>query len=166
MPDADHEDSDFRVLYSGREKIVAHSIAQEIAKLTAAQGLAKLARVSDNPNRFPGKSAILSAVCRPFFPSSFSAVRESSIVQAKVLDHLLKGDGLLLAPTKTFENPLGQVDVLDVVQVLKDGLADIVALAPPGLLCQSIQATFDALRQPDRQHIMISIVSATYMYDN
>ena len=45
---------------------------------------------------------------------------------------MLQGDGPLVTAADAFQGPFGQIQVLDLFQVLEDGFTDIVGLGAPG----------------------------------
>src|ERR1700730_5368109 len=48
------------------------------------------------------------------------------------LHDFLQGDSLLLTAADPFQRALGQIHVLDILQVFEDGFTDIVRLGAPG----------------------------------
>src|ERR1700690_4089816 len=61
-------------------------------------------------------------------------------------------DGALIAAADSFERGLGQVDVLEIVQMLKDRFADIKNLGTPGAPGELLQSAFDGGRESNGQH--------------
>src|SRR5579863_8572734 len=68
-----------------------------------------------------------------------------SIVQAKVLSHFLRSKSATLSFAKAFYYFGGQIVVLDLIDVIKDHLADVEGLGAPGLFCDSVETTLDFL---------------------
>jgi hypothetical protein len=68
------------------------------------------------------------------------------------LHDFLQRDGPLFAPSDAFERAFGQMQVLEIFQVLDDGLPDIVGLGAPCAAGQLLQAFFDGLRKSNGQH--------------
>src|SRR5260370_5035663 len=68
------------------------------------------------------------------------------------LHHLLQGDRPLFTATDAFQGAFGQIQVLDLFQVLEDGFTDIVGLGAPGTPGKLLQALFDGLRKSNGQH--------------
>src|SRR6266481_2147736 len=85
-------------------------------------------------------------------PSSCSADSDSSTLQAKSLYDLLQGDGPLFTAADASQRAFGQIQVLDLFQVLEDGFTNIVGLGAPGTPGKLLQALFDGLRKSNGQH--------------
>src|ERR1700680_2617236 len=73
------------------------------------------------------------------------------------LHDLLQGDGPLLAAADAFQGAFGQIQVLDLFQVLEDCLTNIVGLGAPGTPGKLLQAFFDGLRKSNGQHSYLAI---------
>src|SRR6266403_1579316 len=70
---------------------------------------------------------------------------------------LLQGDGPLFTAADAFQGAFGQIQVLDLFQVLEDGFTDIVGLGAPGTPGKLLQALFDGLRKSNGQHNYLAI---------
>src|SRR6266478_7673552 len=95
--------------------------------------------------------------CGSSLPSSRSTWAESSIFQAMPLQSILKGDGLLFAGADTIQCALGLIQVLKVIQVFEDGLADVEGLGAAGAAGELFQALFDGLWESNGQHGNLAI---------
>src|SRR6266568_1882431 len=73
------------------------------------------------------------------------------------LHDLLQGDGPLFTAADAFQGAFGQIQVLDLFQVLEDGFTDIVGLGAPGTPGKLLQALFDGLRKSNGQHNYLAI---------
>src|SRR5882724_9087119 len=73
------------------------------------------------------------------------------------LHDLLQGDGPLFTAANAFQGAFGQIQVLDLFQVLEDGFTDIVGLGAPGTPGKLLQALFDGLRKSNGQHNYLAI---------
>src|SRR5258708_22643583 len=73
------------------------------------------------------------------------------------LHDLLQGDGPLFTAADAFQGPFGQIQVLDLFQVLEDGFTDIVGLGSPGTPGKLLQALFDGLRTSTGQPNYLAI---------
>jgi hypothetical protein len=63
----------------------------------------------------------------------------------------LQGDGPLFTAADAFQGAFGQIQVLDLFQVLEDGITNIVGLGAPGTPGKLLQALFDGLRKSNGQ---------------
>src|SRR5712691_4248135 len=90
--------------------------------------------------------------CGSSLPSSRSTWAESSIFQAMPLQSIFKGDGLLFPAADAIQDALGQIEVLEVVEVFEDGLADVEGLGAAGAAGELFQAFFDGLGETNGQH--------------
>src|SRR5713101_8464794 len=73
------------------------------------------------------------------------------------LHDLLQGDGPLFTAADAFQGAFGQIQVLDLFQVLEDGFTNIVGLGAPGTPGKLLQALFDGLRKSNGQHNYLAI---------
>ena len=73
------------------------------------------------------------------------------------LHDLLQGDGPLCTAADAFQGAFGQIQVLDLFQVLEDGFTNIVGLGAPGTPGKLLQALFDGLRKSNGQHSYLAI---------
>src|SRR5258707_15131776 len=73
------------------------------------------------------------------------------------LHDLLQGDGPLFTAADAFQGAFGQIQVLDVFQVLEDGFTNLVGLGAPGAPGKLLQALFDGLRKSNGQHNYLAI---------
>jgi len=70
---------------------------------------------------------------------------------------LLQRDCPLFTAADAFQGAFGQIQVLDLFQVLEDGFTDIVGLGAPGTPGKLLQALFDGLRKSNGQHNHLAI---------
>src|SRR5882672_8210478 len=70
---------------------------------------------------------------------------------------LLQGDGPLFTAADALQGAFGQIQVLDLFQVLEDGFTNIVGLGAPGTPGKLLQALFDGLRKSNGQHNYLAI---------
>ena len=61
---------------------------------------------------------------------------------------------MFLSVADPFQDRGTEAGILHVLEFLDNGLARIVALAPPGRLCQGMEARFDLLRESDRHRAL------------
>jgi hypothetical protein len=73
------------------------------------------------------------------------------------LHDLLQGDGPLFTAADAFHGTFGQIQVLDLFQVLEDGFTNIVGLGASGTPGKLLQALFDGLRKSNGQHNYLAI---------
>src|SRR5580692_6053171 len=73
------------------------------------------------------------------------------------LHDFLQGDSLLFTAADPFQRAFGQIQVLDILQVLEDGFTNIVGLGAPGTPGKLLQAFFDGLRKSNGQHNYLAI---------
>src|SRR5712691_12245030 len=95
--------------------------------------------------------------CGSSLPSSRSTWAESSIFRAMPLQSILKWDGLLFPGADTIQGALGLIQVLKVVQVFEDGLADVEGLGAAGAAGELFQAFLDGLWESNGQHGNLAI---------
>src|SRR6266478_536556 len=89
--------------------------------------------------------------------SSRSTCADSSIFQAMPLQSILKWGGLLFPGADAIQGALGQIEVLEVVEVFEDGLADVESLGAAGAAGELFQALFDGLWESNGQHGNLAI---------
>src|SRR5713226_8411701 len=89
--------------------------------------------------------------------SSRSTCADSSIFQAMPLQSILKWGGLLFPGADTIQGALGLIQVLKVVEVFEDGLADVESLGAAGAAGELFQAFFDGLWESNGQHGNLAI---------
>src|SRR6266851_2887186 len=77
------------------------------------------------------------------FSSSRRASASNSIVQAMLAHNFLERNGLGSARFNRFHSLLGQINIFQIVKVLKDGLAGVVSLGASGALGEAREALFD-----------------------
>jgi len=58
----------------------------------------------------------------------------------------------IVAATQRLQTRLGEVEVLQIIEVLDDGLAHVVALGAPGALGERFKSLFEIFREADRKH--------------
>jgi hypothetical protein len=68
------------------------------------------------------------------------------------LQSVLKWDGLLFPAADAIQGALGLIQVLEVVEVFENGLADIKSLGAAGATRKLLQAFFDGLWKSNGQH--------------
>jgi len=68
-----------------------------------------------------------------------------------------QGDGALFAATDSFQRAFGQIQVLEIFQVLQDGFPDVEGLGPAGAPRELLQAFFDGLWKANGQHNYLAI---------
>src|SRR5258708_39805286 len=83
--------------------------------------------------------------CGSSLPSSRSTWAESSILQAMPLQSIFEWDGLLVPGADAIQGTFGQIQVLKVVKVLKNGFADVESLGAAGAAGGAFQEVFDGL---------------------
>src|SRR5258708_22856457 len=81
--------------------------------------------------------------CGSSLPSSRSTWAESSILQAMPLQSIFEWDGLLVPGADAIQGTFGQIQVLKVVKVLKNGFADVESLGAAGAAGEPFHALFD-----------------------
>lgn len=62
---------------------------------------------------------------------------------------VLQRKRLFFAAADAFEGAFGQIHVLEILQVLKDGFSNVECLGAPSAPGQIIQTFFDGLGKPD-----------------
>src|SRR5918993_806122 len=92
------------------------------------------------------------ATLRSSFLRFLCARPESSIFQAILLHQLLERDRLRLARPDGLDLALGQIQVLEILQMLQNGLANVEGLGSACGLGEGIQAALDLDRQSDSYH--------------
>src|SRR5260370_42444850 len=90
--------------------------------------------------------------CGSSLPSSRSTWAESSIFQAMPVQSIFQRNGLLFPATDTIQGAFGLIQVLKVIQVFEDGLADVESLGAAGAAGEFFQSSFDGLGEADGQH--------------
>src|ERR1700687_5166954 len=70
---------------------------------------------------------------------------------------LASGGWSLFTAADAFQGAFGQIQVLDLFQVLEDGFTNIVGLGAPGTPGKLLQALFDGLRKSNGQHNYLAI---------
>src|SRR5208282_1984993 len=90
--------------------------------------------------------------CASSLLSARSTSADSSTLQAMTFHYVLQGDGPLLAGTDALQHTFGKVHVLEILEVLKQGFANIVGLRSSGTPRQPLQAFFNGLWKSNRQH--------------
>src|SRR5580658_147883 len=83
------------------------------------------------------------------FSSSRRASGSNSILQAMLAHNFLERNGLHPARFNRFHSLLGQINVFQIVKMLKDGLAGVVSLGAAGFLGEASEALFDLLGKAD-----------------
>src|SRR5260370_41208108 len=83
--------------------------------------------------------------CGSSLPSSRSTWAESSIFQAMPLQSIFQWNGLLFAATDTIQGAFGLIQVLKVIQVFEDGLADVESLGAAGAAGEFFLRSFGGL---------------------
>ena len=73
------------------------------------------------------------------------------------LHDLLQEGGSLFTAADAFQGAFGQIQALDLFQVLEDGFTNILGLGAPGAPGQLLQAFFDGLRKSNGQHNYLAI---------
>jgi hypothetical protein len=97
---------------------------------------------------------ILFAADLSSLASSFSADAVNSIFQVKTLLHFIYGGHSLLATPDTFENLFGQVNVFEIIEMLHDGLADVVGFASARSFSQNVKPLANAFRNANPDHLV------------
>jgi hypothetical protein len=75
-----------------------------------------------------------------------------SIFQAMPLQDVLKWDGPLFTRANAIQGAFGLIQILKVVKVFEDGLADIESLGATSATSELFEALFDGLRETNCQH--------------
>jgi len=63
----------------------------------------------------------------------------------------------LLAAANALQRLFGEIDILQIIEMLEDGLTDIVGFGAPGAAGQVFKAFFNGLRKPDGKHKHLAI---------
>src|SRR6267142_5450317 len=90
--------------------------------------------------------------CGSSLLSSLSAVGDSSTFQAMTFQYVFERNGALLAAANALQRLFGKIDILQIIEMLEDGLTDIIGLGAPGAAGQLFKAFFNGLRKPDSKH--------------
>ena len=85
------------------------------------------------------------------------AAGEALVSHAVTLHDFFKGNGAVFTIANSFQRTFGQIYVLEIIQVLQDCFADVIALGAPSAASQSLKTLFDRLRKPDGQHLRLPI---------
>jgi hypothetical protein len=85
--------------------------------------------------------------------SSFCAAGSNSIfhfgLEAIAAHHFFEWDGTNPAGTNLCETLLGEVDIFELLEVLKDGFASVVCFGAAGALGEASEAFFDVVGKAD-----------------
>jgi hypothetical protein len=73
------------------------------------------------------------------------------------LQGVFEWNGPFLAATDALEGALGGVKVFEIIEVLKDGLANVETLCAPGAAGQFFKSFFDGLGKTNSQHETLSL---------
>jgi hypothetical protein len=73
------------------------------------------------------------------------------------LQSVFQRDSLLFTDPNAIQSTLGEIHVLEIIEVLEDGLSDIEGLGTAGAPSEFFEALFDGLRKPDGQHGNLAI---------
>src|SRR5882724_515479 len=95
--------------------------------------------------------------CGSSLPSSRSTWAESSIFQAMPLQSIFEWDGLLAPAADAVQGAFGLIQVLEIIQVLKDGFADVESLGTAGAAGELLQTFFNGLWKSNGQHRNLAI---------
>jgi hypothetical protein len=90
------------------------------------------------------------------FSSSFCAAGSNSIVhfgfETIAAHHFFKWDGTNASGANLCEALLGEVDILKLFKVLKDGFTGVICLGAPCPFGESVKALLDAFGKTDGKH--------------
>lgn len=78
--------------------------------------------------------------------------RKTLIFHATALHDFFKGNGAVFTIANSFQGTLGEIDVLEIFQVLQDCIAGVGTLGAPGAPSKLLKTFFDGLRKPNNQH--------------
>src|ERR1019366_10229249 len=90
--------------------------------------------------------------CVSSLHSSRSAAGETSIFHAMTLHDILEWNGVVFTIANALQSALGEIQVLEIFQMLQDGLAGVEALGAPSAAGKLLKTFFDGLRKSDGQH--------------
>src|SRR6266568_1511292 len=97
------------------------------------------------------------AGCASSLPSSRAASADSSTFHAITFQNVFQGNGELFAVADAFESAFGKGHILEVVEMLQDGFANVVGLGAAGTPREFFKAFFDGLRKANGQHKHLAI---------
>src|ERR1017187_5393343 len=86
--------------------------------------------------------------------SRLASLSNSTFQVAMLFHHFLKRHGVAAASAQILQPLFGDVDVFEIVEVIHQGLADVVAFGSPSVLCQLVKPLFDGCRKSDGNHIL------------
>jgi hypothetical protein len=72
---------------------------------------------------------------------------------------VLKGNRLYPAGLDLFHSLLGQINVFQILKILKDGLTSVVGLGAPSAFGKAGKALFDSFGEPDSEQDTLSFVA-------
>jgi hypothetical protein len=68
------------------------------------------------------------------------------------LQCVLKGNGLLFAAVYAFQGTFGEIEILELIEMFEDSLADVEGLCAAGATSEFLEALFDGLGKTDGKH--------------
>ena len=83
---------------------------------------------------------------------SRAAARSNSIRQAVPLHQRVQGNRRIVTGAALNQPELGEVQILEIVEMFKDCLTDVIALAASGSPRERIKTSLDFGGKPDGQH--------------
>ena len=83
------------------------------------------------------------------FSISPAAVADNSTRQGMLFQKVFEWDGLFLALLNAVEGFLGEIEILEIVEVFEDGFADVEGLGAAGAAGELFEPFFDGLGKPD-----------------
>src|SRR5258707_3955503 len=116
------------------------------------RGLPILRGSSSSARRSRRNFRIRPACWRSSLRRSRSASTENSIFQGMTFQDVFERNGGGLTAANAVEGTLGEIQVFQFVEMLKDGFAHVKGLGAPSALGELFQALFNGFGQADGQH--------------
>lgn len=127
VADAQHQDKDAFFLDSSYDTVCVKAILPKAFE-NSAKWRAIVSGSSRPATRWRRKARMSLCACLSCSASSYCAESSNSLAQAKLLLHFVQGMRSTSSGSHVLQPFFCEVDVLKVVQVLKDGFFDIVRL--------------------------------------
>ena len=77
------------------------------------------------------------------------------VMKTEIASHVRQRAGPVFPGTQRLQTRLGEVDVLQIIDVLDDGLSYVLGLGAPGALGELLEPLFQIFRQADGQHLQL-----------
>jgi hypothetical protein len=150
VPDAQDQDEHSFVLDARDDPVVADTVLPELAEPFDA--CPRERGSSEVTIRCRRNVRMRRATCRSSRSSSLRAAASNSSLQTKRALQYVQRSGRTLAGYQRCVASLGQVDVLQIVEMFKDGFARVIRLRAAGLASEFFQPSFDFGGQADGKH--------------